>query len=253
MKNTCACLLLLTSITALAERIDGPANIRESPKGKIEFSLNDGVEVETSFVHDGWYEIAVTIELTKEQYDLPGTVLKQGTKLYDMRGKEIGVALADVLVGGKMTGGGAPGIAKWYAVELRGYTFKSNIRPESIVEPVISKLIESNKTDLSFNAFEEHMKEFNYVDGLPITDMPQYVTYMVHESSLDDVSPLDRIRLIFQGQKLVAIVHSRDLQITGYETVLIERERKLTLLASFSDEEKAKFIAKNNESYAGVD
>lgn len=253
MKVPLVLLIYFSVLTIYAERIDGPANIRDNPQGQTTFSLNDNVEVDTSPLLNDWYEIVITVKLTKEQYDASPAGLKKGTRLYNDNGEEIGVVLQDLKLSGEMTGGGAPGIPKWYAGELRGYTFKSNIRPESIIEPVISALITANRTKLTRQAFEKHMTDFNYQEGLAIRDMPQYDTYMVHESILDDPSPLDRIRLIFQAEKLVAIIHSRDLQITGYETVPIERDRKLTLLSSFRDSEKIRFIEKNNESYAGVD
>lgn len=253
MKNILVLLMSLAALAVHAERIDGPANIRDTPKGETTFSLNDFVEVDISPLQGGWYELVIGIQLTKEQYEMNPTILNKGTRLYNNSNEEIGVVLADIRVSGKMTAGGAPGIPKWYGAELHGYTFKSNIRPESIIEPVVSQLISSNKANLTRQAFQKHLKEFNYQDGLAIRDMPQYDTYMVHESTLDDPSPLDRIRLIFHGEKLVAIVHSRELQLTDYETIPIQRERKLTLLAHFDDKEKRNFIEKNNASYAGVD
>jgi hypothetical protein len=211
------------------------------------------VEVDISPLQGDWYELVIGLQLTKEQYELNPTILPKGTRLYNYKGEEIGMVLQDMPIDEKMTSGGGPGVPKWYGAELHGYTFKSNIRPESIVEPVVSKLITSNKSNLTRQAFKNHMKDFNYQDGLAIRDMPQYDTYMVYESTLDDPSPLDRVRLIFHGDELVAIVHSRELQLTGYETIPIERERKLTLLSRFEDDDRGKFIEKNRESYAGID
>ncbi len=97
------------------------------------------------------------------------------------------------------------------------------------------------------------MDYFGYVDGLRIKDLDKYKTYMIYESILDDISPLDRIRLIFEGDMLISIVHSRDLSITNFETVPIERGRKLTLIKSFSTAEKEIFIEKNRQTYWGID
>ena len=250
-------LLLLIAATILAvaqaERIDGPANIRNQPKGDIIFSLHDNVDVETSESDNGWFQILIMVKISREQYDSHPTLLKKGTKLFNMKGEEIGIALQDILPDGTMSAGGAPGNPKWYAAEVLGYTFESNIRPQSIIEPVVSALVQSSKPNLTRKAFEKHMKDFGYQDGLAIRDMPEYDTFMVYESTLDDPSPLDRIRLIFHRDKLVAIVHSRHLNLTGYETVSIDRGRKLTLLHLFDDKEKLRFIKNNNESYGEVD
>lgn len=244
------CILLSP---AMAERIDGPANIRTAPNGEVAFTLHDNILVDTAPMENDWFHLVVTIKLTEEQYNNRSLILTKGTPLIDLDGREIGVVMQDVKPSGKMTAGGAPGIPKWYAAELYGYTYKSNIRPESIIESAISELIKTNKPNLAFKAFQKHLREFNYTDGLDIKDMPHLTTYMVHESTLDDPSPLDRIRLIFQGEELIAIVHSRNLDLSGYETIPIARERKLTILTVFDENEKLRFIQKNNESYAGVD
>jgi hypothetical protein len=252
-KTAIGLMIVLNSLTGFAEKIDGPANIRNTEKGETIFSLKDNVEVETIEPKNGWFNILVSIKLTKEQYESKSSVLTKGSKLYNNKGEEIGIVIKDFSFSSKMTGGGAAGVPKWYAGEIHGYTFKTNIKPESIIEPAISNLIESNKTNLTFLIFKDHMKYFGYVEGLKIKDMDNLKTYMVYESTLDDPSPLDRIRLIFEGENLIAVVHSRNLTVTNFETVPIERERKLTLTGKFTPENKAKFIAKNKQSYSGID
>jgi hypothetical protein len=243
-------LVLLTSTSIFAERIDGPANIRQEIKGEIIFSINDNVEVDIGELKNDWYELVVSLTLTEKQFE--SSMIKQGEKLYNGKG-EIGVALKDLRVNSKYSGGGAPAVPKWYGADIYGYTFKGNIRPESIVEPAISNLIESNRKNLTIPIFKQHMDYFGYVDGLKIKDLHKYDTYMIYESILDDISPLDRIRLIFEGEKLIAIVHSRDLTIKNFETVPIERGRKLTLIKDFPDAEKEAFIEKNKQTYWGID
>ncbi len=161
--------------------------------------------------------------------------------------------MKDISLDSKYSGGGSPGVPKWYGTDIYGYTFKENIRSESIIEPAISKLIESNRENLTILIFKEHMTYFGYVEGLKIKDMDKYETYMTYESILDDISPLDRIRLIFEDKKLIAVVHSRNLTISNFETIPIERGRKLTLIKNFSKQDKAIFIEKNKQTYWGID
>lgn len=251
MNRVLAIILCFISLSVFAERIDGPANVRQEIKGEIIFSLHDNVEVDIGELKNDWYELVVSLKLTEKQYE-EGSI-KKGEKLYNGKGVEIGVALKNFNLGSKYTGGGAPGIPKWYGAESYGYTFKSNIRPESIVEPAISKLIQSNRQNLTHLTCKEHMEYFGYVEGLKIKDMDWYVTYMIYESILNDSSPLDRIRLIFEQDTLIAVVHSRELVVTGFETVPIERGRKLTLIKEFSAPEKETFIEKNKQTYRGID
>lgn len=243
-------LILLTSTFSFAERIDGPANIRQEARGEVIFTLNDNVDVDIGELKNDWYELVVSLILMEKQFE--SGLIKKGEKLYSGKG-EIGVALKDLKLSSKYSGGGAPGVPKWYGVDIYGYTFKGNIKPESIVEPAISKLIESNRQNLSIQTFKKHMDYFGYVDGLKIKDLEEYDTYMIYESILDDISPLDRIRLIFEDENLIAVVHSRDLTIKNFETVPIERGRKLTLIKNFSPYDKKNFIEKNKQTYWGID
>lgn len=243
-------LILLTSTALFAERIDGPANIRQEIKGEIIFSLNDNVEVDIGELTTDWYELVVSLTLTEKQFE--SNLIRKGEKLYNGQ-SEIGVALKDLILNSKYSGGGAPGVPKWYGVDIYGYTFKGNIKSESIVESAISKLLEANRQNLTILIFREHMDYFGYVDGLKIKDLDKFKTYMIYESMLDDISPLDRIRLIFEGDKLISIVHSRELAITNFETIPIERGRKLTLIKNFSTAEKEIFIEKNKQTYWGID
>lgn len=243
----------LISLSLFAEKIDGPANIRSEPKGELRFSLNDQIEVECTEIRNDWYEILVTIKLTEEQYNTYPLVFKKGTKLYDMQGNEIGETLVDLRLGTKMTAGGAPGVPKWYASELHGFTYKSNIRPESIVEPVLTDLINSNNFNLTFDKFENHMTEFQYTDGLIIPGYEHLTTYMIYENAIDDLSPLDRIRLVFEDNNLIAIIHSRELILPEFNTYEIARGRKLTIIKQFDDKEKTNFIEKNKQAYWGID
>lgn len=246
-------MLGLISISAFAEKIDGPANIRTEPKGELKFSLNDKVDIECTEFKNDWCEILVTIKLTKEQYNTNPLIFKKGTKLYNLQGKEIGETLVDLKVSSKMTTGGAPGVPNWYASELYGYTFKSNIRPESIVEPILTDLIKLNKSNLTFEILKNHLTEFQYTDGLVIPDYDFLTTYMIYENSIDDPSPLDRIRLVFENDALIAIIHSRELDLPDFKTYEIERGRKLTIIKQFADKENADFIEKNKQAYRGMD
>ena len=243
-------IICLYSTFAFAERIHGPANVRQDIKGEIAFSLHDNVKVDIGELKGNWYELVVSLTLTEKQFE--SGIIKSGEKLYTRDG-EIGVAVKDLGLSSKYSGGGAPGVPKWYGVDVYGYTFKGNIRPESVVESAISELIELNGQNLTLEILKEHMDYFGYVEGLKIKDMDMYNTFMIYESILDDISPLDRVRLIFDSEKLIAVVHSRDLAVTNFETVPLERGRKLTLIKVFSTEDKRAFIEKNKQTYWAID
>ena len=66
-------LILLTATTIFAERIDGPANIRQEIKGEIIFSLSDNVEVDLGGLTNDWYELVVSLTLTEKQFESVGS------------------------------------------------------------------------------------------------------------------------------------------------------------------------------------
>ena len=53
----------------VGERINGPANIRDTVNGKLLFSLNDGVIIETSPAINKWVKIGVYVKLTIKQME----------------------------------------------------------------------------------------------------------------------------------------------------------------------------------------
>ena len=249
-----AFLILFISISMFAERIDGPANIRTGKNGVKLLTLFDNVEIDCTEPVNDWYQIGISIQIDLEQYEKVKPIEK-GDTLKNWRNEIIGIALIDIpdSISYIWSSGGAPGNPKRFGMEIFGSTFKSNIRPESIVEPVLKTIIEDNNGSLTLEKFRSHMTIFKYQDGLGIPDYEKLTTYMVYENAIDDPSPLDRVRLIFEGNNLIAIVHSRELELSDYKTYAIERGRKLTLLKQFSDTERAIFIEKNKQTYWGID
>ncbi|MCG8578651.1 MAG: hypothetical protein MI866_01960 [Bacteroidales bacterium] len=246
-------LFFLMSTYSFAEKIDGPANIRTNPKGIKLVSLFDNVLVDCTELRNNWYQVAISLRINESQYESRIPILK-GDTLVNWKNEKIGIALMNIpdSLCFSWTSGGAPGNPKIFGAEIFGFTFKSNIRPESIVENDLVKIIIASNQELNKQLFYKHLEKFNYTDGLNIAEMPEYETLMVYENIIDDPSPIDRVRLIFEENQLVAIVHSRVLNL-NYETVNIDRNRMLTIIQKMDSEKKKRFIAMNNKSYWGVD
>ena len=102
--------------------------------------------------------------------------------------------------------------------------------------------------------FNKFINDFKFgKHGLLKYLAPTLTEYMIYENDIEDPSPIDRIRLIFEEQKLIAIVHSRVLKTDGFITVDIEREMKLTIFTLPQKMDKKTFIEINNRAYYGVD
>ena len=205
------CFLVTGLQPAFAERIHGPANIRETPSGKILFTLNDSVLVSAAPMRDGWFQIGIFVRLkTYEKFPEPETEvmkeIKKGSILFDMKKKEIGITTDIVLP--KDIGFTSEQGKRVLEAHISGYTHQDNIRKDSIVEENLERILDNSKRPVLLSTLRTHLKAFEYHHStLPIG----FESYMCHEYSLDDPSPGPRIILIVQEQNLVAIISSRSL------------------------------------------
>ena|ERR1700722_3924062 len=254
------CLILLISLfiafsSARAEIIDGPANFRVKPNGPVLFSLMDGIKVECMPLENNWFEVSFTIRLTKSQYDNQYEV-KKGDKLYDHKGNLVTIALADVpsALTNSSTYGGAPGVPKVYEMEIRGYVSQSNIKETSIPENALNTIINQNRSDLTYSKLRDFMVLNGYEKaGIIKKVYPKLNDYVIEESSVDGGSVTDRIALIFEGDELILIVHSRPLKIKNVKDYGIDiYDMKLAVFRPPYKESVESFIKKYKEAYKGA-
>ncbi|WP_339695963.1 hypothetical protein [uncultured Roseivirga sp.] len=244
---------MLGSIT-YAERIHGPANIRTSPNGALIISLNDNVVVGCSELINGWYRVSINLKITKEQYESTTPIVK-GDSLYNWQNEFIGIALTEIPHNQQSTwySGGAPGNPRRYGMEIYASTYKSNIKTESIPEYRLSSILTNSKNQLSRQDLSNFMTEFGFRNsGILGRLVEGYEEQMIYESTIDDPSPMDRIRLIFKGSELVAIVHTRPIsKLLNSQT--LTRGRNIIILKEMNQADLQKFLDINREAYAGID
>ncbi len=246
-------LLFLAILSANAERIDGPANVRTAPKGTPIISLLDHVEVGCSELENGWYRISIHIQLTKEQHD-GVTPLDAGDSLFNWKNEFIGTALAPIPDSLQSTwySGGAPGNPRRYGMDIYASTYQSNIRPESIPEQRLNRYLESNDEPVKADLLG-YLEEFGFENsGILARVVDGYEEQMIYESTLDDPSPMDRIRFIFKAGELVAIVHTRPIR-SRFSSVPLTRGRNIILIPQMDDSEAVQFLEWNRSAYEGVD
>ncbi len=242
------------SASAIGEVIDGPANIRLSKSGPVFMSILDGVTVECTQIRNDWCQIGVSAKLDPELYNIDFPIRK-GDEILDRDGNVVGTAMMNIpdSMYFAWTSGGAYGVPKKYGIEIYGYTHKNNIRPESIVENRLVEIVNANKGNLVRSCFTDHIKEFKYEPSFAVFDMPEYDAVLIFENAIDDPSPMSRVRLIFNGEKLAAIDHSRPISFDGLESINMIWDRKLTIIEYMEPEKRQRFIDICNESYMAVD
>jgi hypothetical protein len=207
----------------IGERIDGPANVRDAVNGKLLFSLEDHVLVACTPLEGDWYKVGVQMEIKKEEFGIDR--LQKGRKIL-VDGKEVGEILAETEV--------VTGMGKHAWAELIGYTHKDNIKPSSIIENVLQSYLQTDGNSRMMQDFKPFIQQFE----LELTDQFEgYQIYYNYENWIEDPSPMWRIGLVFQENKLVAILHSRPLSIPNTENHPLDRGFDCL---TYNDFEKAK-------------
>jgi hypothetical protein len=231
------------------ERIDGPANLRDSIKGKVILSIEDNQLVQCSELSNDWYQIGLVVPLTKEQYD--NYTIKKGEEIVQ-DGELICTAIEDVELWMTDENKGKDTTVKYVGI-LGGYTHKNNIKPESIPEKELEKILNIKK-DLTKDKFDWYLKNFDFEKhGLEIEGFEDAEQYMIYGPWIDDPSPIDRIRLVFDSNELIAVIHERPLSMKGKKSYDLVRTQELLVIKDFDDKELENFIENNKKSYMGVD
>lgn len=233
----------------LGERIDGPANLRDTINGKVILSIEDNQLVQCSEIANNWYRIGIVVPISKEQYD--SYVIKKGEKIIK-NGELICTAIDDIEMWMTNENNGQDTTVKYVGV-IGGYTYKDNIKPESIPEKELEVML-SSRIELTKDNFKWYFKNFEFIEhGLPIEGYENTEQFMIYGAWIDDPSPIDRIRLIFDSNQLIAIAHERELKMTGKKSYDLVRNIELLVIKDFSKQELTDFIEKNQKSYWGVD
>lgn len=232
-------VVITESDPIIGERIDGPANVRDTVNGKKLFELYDNVLVETTQSEDEWLQIGLFVKLSKqEERDF---IILPNTKLKSVEGNVIGKTSDTVDVW--MSDGNSGLIA--------AYTHIGNIKNKTVPELILAKSIEKN--EITKNELNQFIEDFNfeYSDSDENSDLKEYFIY---ESIVVDPSPRDRITLIFNNkEELIAVVHSRPLNTSRNETFKLVRGHSLTVTSDLSEKEIKEIIDERVHFYNSVD
>lgn len=235
-----------TNNLMIGERISGPANVRDTINGKrILFSLDDDIVVECTDEIDNWFIVGLFVKLNEKQYT--SFKIASGDTLFDMDGIKIGMAESDIKI--------------WMADEeqgiktglITGYTHFQNIKPESIIEKVISKTIENNYK-VTVNDLEPIIKSFR-LQTCSSNSMGDEngKWYYYSDNIIDDISPRDRITFIVENDLLIGIVHSRNIELKGKKTYDLIRGHKFTPISKLSESEIKDIVDERIKWYNTVD
>ncbi|MBN8702229.1 MAG: hypothetical protein J0M08_04135 [Bacteroidetes bacterium] len=228
-----------TNRLILGERINGQAVFYDTINGKPLFTLNDYVLVETAPTVNNWLIAGLFVKLTIEQ--ISSSKILPNSILLGKDGKVAGKTSDTVEVGMSYDSLGL----------IRAYTPVKSIDPSTIVENELEKLLLEGKTKKS--QLEPFMANFKF-EKLGVDTFTNLTQYCIYESPLVDLSPRDRITLLFNNENnLLGVVHTRLLD--KYVDISFEliRGHELIITLKMPEDEIQRIINERNNFYNSID
>lgn len=222
----------------VGEKINGPANIRDTVNGKILFSLNDGVIIETSPAINKWVKIGVFVKLTGKQIE--AFKLEKNISLINEIGKTIGKTISQVEIS----------MIEEEMGYIEAYTHQDNINMAFNPEVQLMKILAMG--NYQKKTLEPFMKKFGFTEYQEDNKL-KFTQYFIYESTVVDFSPLDRITLMFDKQNVVGYFHTRNMVVKGFKTYELVRGHKLSIIETLPIKDIKSLIQKRNAYYNSVD
>ncbi|HWZ02869.1 MAG TPA: hypothetical protein VNX40_04605 [Mucilaginibacter sp.] len=220
IKTTLSLLFVLFYLKANAEVTNGTINVYYESKKEIAFKLFDNVKIECGDPEGKWISMVIYLPSTKALYK-PNIKLKKGYSLIDSTGKKIGYVVSDSI---DIT----PLYSKsqnLYQMRFAGYITINDIRSLTVPENVLQQLINSNSNNLNFDSFKKFIADFGlryYKDEMD-KKYPPNKSYVLWHDTYVVSDAVFRFQLIFNKDKLVAILHSRKLNIVGFKDTKLQK------------------------------
>ncbi len=235
-------ILLAINFNLYTESIDGPANIRNKPQGQVIFSIEDNQFVSASELTNNWYRIMFTA-FVKVESIRNNTIINVDSELYSSDFKtKVGIVKAEYNISGYYI---ESDNSDFIEVMLFGYTFKSNIRLESILEREIERVLSSgNKLDLI-----EVYERFGFYES----EVENYKVWITYDNDDPWGSPDFRMMIYCdKNNNVIGIANKgRKLKLDTVAESNIDRNYRMQYLINLSEAERIKFEKLMTEAFAG--
>jgi hypothetical protein len=138
-----------------------------------------------------------------------------------------------------------------YGGMIGAYTHIGNIKKQTI--PEYSLANELKKGNLTKSKLKQFIYNFDFKDYEEY-DQLNFTQFYIYESIVEDMSPRDRITLLFdKKENLAGIIHSRKLTTDRFKTYKLIRGHSLTITSDMKESEVEELINKRIKFYNSVD
>lgn len=224
----------------VGERIDGPANIRDSINGNLLFELFENVEIQAADFKNNWCEIGLFVKLNDKEHK-NGTIEKN-KDLTNSDGQIIGKTLKETTTWIDISN------KDGYYGFIAGFTHENNIKKESLIENILIDYLKTNNRNK--NDFVSFLDKYGFEER---DDILNYQCFYIYENWITDPSPGFRVCLLFQDNILQGVFHSRNIEIPNTTLYKLENNFKVIFFDDYPKIKQVEFVNYMNEWLNSVD
>lgn len=133
---------------------------------------------------------------------------------------------------------------------IEAYTHQNNINMAFNPEVQLMKILALG--NYQKKTLEPYMKKFGFTEYQDDNQL-KFTQYFIYESTVVDLSPLDRITLLFDKQNMIGFFHTRNMVVKDFKTHELVRGHKLSVLETMANQEVKNLKQKRIAFYNSVD
>lgn len=219
---------------ASAERINANAEVYSEPGKSTIAQLYKGSGIYIAQQDANWAKIIAVVNSPSSFFDDNTLELKRSSLLYDAIGQETGRIYGNLKLPAQYS------YTDDYVIfELVGYIRTSLIDTNWIAENRLVHIIDSAKSRVRYSDVLPEIKKFGF--SVPIQDSGFTAFVLSDIVGLDYKNPIERLKLVFYENRLVAIFHKNPIRLRSKEAIVIDGKENLIYLRDLNATEKRIF------------
>lgn len=219
---------------ASAERINANAEVYSEPGKSTIAQLYKGSGIYIAQQDANWAKIIAVVNSPSSFFDDNTLELKRSSLLYDAIGQETGRVYGNLKLPAQYS------YTDDYVIfELVGYIRTSLIDTNWIAENRLVHIIDSAKSRVRYSDVLPEIKKFGF--SVPIQDSGFTAFVLSDIAGLDYKNPIERLKLVFYENRLVAIFHKNPIRLRSKEAIVIDGKENLIYLRDLNATEKRIF------------